>query len=121
MIKVVVGEKAKKPSRPFFVHASLLTSRSTFFATALKNYGKAEHSEFESDTEQTVEDRSIQWREGKEGLVKLPVDDPGVFANYVQLLYTGVPPVFEDSGNYETDGSTITDGEKNKAVAKLGD
>jgi hypothetical protein len=60
MIKVVVGESTKKPPRPFFVRAGLLTSRSTFFATALKNYGKAEHSESQSDTEQIVEDRSIQ-------------------------------------------------------------
>jgi hypothetical protein len=32
-----------------------------------------------------------------------------------------VLPVFEDPGNCETDVSTVTDGEKNKAVAKLGD
>jgi hypothetical protein len=116
MSKVVVGESTKKPSRPFFVHAGLLTSRSTFFATALKNYGKADHGEPEGDTEQIVEDRSIQWREGKEGFVKLPVDEPGVFANYVQLLYTGVLLVFEDPGILDTDVSTVTDGEKKKAA-----
>jgi hypothetical protein len=76
MIKVVVGEKTKKPSRPFFVHAGLLTSRSTFFATALQNYWKADHDESEGDTEQTVQNRSIQWQEVKERVVKLPVDDP---------------------------------------------
>jgi hypothetical protein len=32
-----------------------------------------------------------------------------------------VLPVFEDPGNCETDVSTVTDGEKNKAVAKLRD
>jgi hypothetical protein len=83
MIKVVVGEKTKKSFRQFFVHAGLLTSRSTFFATALKSYGKSDHGESEGNTEQTVEDRSIQWQEVKERVVKLPVDDPGVFANYV--------------------------------------
>jgi hypothetical protein len=59
MIIVVVGESTKKPSRPFFVHAGFLTSRFTFFATALKNYGKADHGEPEGAAEQTVEDQSI--------------------------------------------------------------
>jgi hypothetical protein len=53
---------------------------------------------------------------GKRGVVKLPVDDPGVFANYVQLLYTGVLLVFEDPGILDTDVSTVTDGEKKKAA-----
>ena len=39
----------------------------------------------------------IVWREGHEGVIRLPVDKSDVFANYVQLLYDGVVPIYEES------------------------
>jgi len=40
---------------------------------------------------------SIMWLEGEEGVVRLPVDEPDIFADYVQLLYTGALAVYKGS------------------------
>lgn len=111
------------PSRSFYVHAELLTSRSRFFAKALKNYSErnkhadtanettegdkqadgTETGDIEGRSQQTREKDvantatgSVMWLEGEEGVVSLPVDEPEVFAGYVQLLYTGLLPMYED-------------------------
>jgi hypothetical protein len=112
------------------VHADLLTSRSRFFAKALKNYAQRKQSpgtanpgvaeqrdedtaieksataadgeqpnvtgQTESNTESMNQgDDSIKWREGEEGVVKFPVDKPDLFAQYVQLLYTGALAIYD--------------------------
>ncbi|KAF2851099.1 hypothetical protein T440DRAFT_395298 [Plenodomus tracheiphilus IPT5] len=55
------------------IHENLLIDRASFFSRAL----------------------SSGWKEVEEGLVRLPEDDPTIFALYGQLLYTGRIPVFE--------------------------
>jgi hypothetical protein len=35
----------------------------------------------------------MMWVEGEEGIVRLPEDDPSIFALYVQLLYQGRLPI----------------------------
>jgi hypothetical protein len=41
------------------------------------------------------------WREGDEGIIRLPEDEPDVFAIYVQLLYTGKLPIYEEPSKPE--------------------
>jgi hypothetical protein len=95
MVEVVVDGEDDSPKKSFFVHRELLTSRSCFFAKALKNYAKSNQREESGKSDDSLTG-SIQWREGENGVVTLPVDDPDVFANYIQLLYTGVLPVQDD-------------------------
>ncbi|KAF2031841.1 hypothetical protein EK21DRAFT_22923, partial [Setomelanomma holmii] len=64
----------------FFVHQNLITSCSHFFAKALKKYGKDE-------------DGDNMWLEGEEGVIKMPTDEPTIFANYLQLIYRGYLPI----------------------------
>jgi hypothetical protein len=90
-----VGQETETTSQSFSVHADLLTSRSAFFAKALRNYIKVYRGEEKDEAMHGIE-QQIQWREGEEGVIKLPVDKPDVFANYVQLLYSGVLPIFDD-------------------------
>ncbi|KAF2660742.1 hypothetical protein K491DRAFT_674661 [Lophiostoma macrostomum CBS 122681] len=65
IIEVRVGKDTK--ARPFTIHKELITSRSKFFANALKG----------------------SWRESKDNVVKLPEDDVDTFDLYVNLLYFG--------------------------------
>lgn len=88
IVKVIVGEDDTSAS--FFLHEDLVTSRSCFFRKALKTYG---------------EDGSLQWREGEERIVKLPEDEPRVFASYVQLLYLGKLPIHKALTDIETKDS----------------
>jgi hypothetical protein len=78
MIKVVVGDDEPNVDRPnhFFVHKDLITSRSHFFAKALRNYAGSRRNEKDSvETYNGDTDRgSITWIEGKEGVVRLPED-----------------------------------------------
>jgi hypothetical protein len=58
MLKIVVGPAGD--TRDFCIHEALLTARSKFFEKAM---GKG-------------------WKEAEEKLVKLPDDDPDIFALY---------------------------------------
>ena len=73
------------------MHESLLTSRSKFFKKAM-NKG---------------------WKEAEDKLVKLPEDDPDIFALYEQLVYTGCIPVFDDDPEriYHEDGDGDSNGD----------
>lgn len=53
----------------FFVHQSLISARSEFFAKALRG----------------------DWKEAQQREVSLPDDEAEVFRLYLQLLYIGVP------------------------------
>jgi hypothetical protein len=91
VITVIVGpndQDSEKPcSQTFFVHKDLITSRSCFFAKALKDY---------TGSKSVEDDGGVSWLEGKEGVVRMPEDEPEVFANYVQLLYHGVIPIYDE-------------------------
>jgi hypothetical protein len=117
MVKVVVGEDIEVSTQTFFVHADLLTSRSSFFAKALRSYAKAGRSDDEDKAKQVAEHESIQWREGEEGMVKLPVDEPEIFANYTKLIYAGVLPILNDPKKPEMDPTKMTEDETKKAEA----
>ena len=63
----------------------------------------------------------IMWLEGEEGVVKLPVDEPEVFAGYVQLLYTGLLPMYEEPQNVESvqaDAGTKKQDSKRRKIAR---
>jgi hypothetical protein len=72
MLKLTVG--AAGSTHDFCIHEALLTARSKFFERAM---GKS-------------------WKEAKEKLVRLPEDDPRIFALYEQIVYTGRIPIFDD-------------------------
>jgi hypothetical protein len=117
-VKVVVGEDAGTTPQSFSVHADLLTSRSTFFSKALRNYTKMYQGTHEADgvhsVEQQVLEQQVQWQEGEEGVVKLPVDEPDVFAKYGQLLYSGALPIFDDPQKPDMGPSIMTEEEVKK-------
>lgn len=64
-VKIRVGDSEKY--QDFVAHESFLTSRSEFFRLALKK----------------------EWKEAESRLVKLPDDDPYIFAIYLNVVYTG--------------------------------
>jgi hypothetical protein len=100
MLQILVGPT--EHSKPFFVHHSLITSRSRFFANALKHYDGDAAGKF-------------HWLEGEEGIVKLPADEPAIFANYIQLLYQGcIPTRAQINGN-----STLLPAEELNAAISL--
>jgi len=88
-----VGEDADSDPQTFFVHSELVMSRSKFFAKALKNYTPLDQAGDDKHATSSVEGRGCFWKEGHEGVVRLPVDKPVVFAHYIQLIYTGVLPM----------------------------
>ncbi|KAF2657784.1 hypothetical protein K491DRAFT_578276, partial [Lophiostoma macrostomum CBS 122681] len=59
----------------FDVHEALLSSRSRFSRNAL----------------------SGRWKEAEDRVVKLPEDDPALFATYIHVLYSGDIPCVSDS------------------------
>lgn len=63
-MQIIVGTGEKSV---FYVHQNLLRSHSPFFDAAL----------------------STLWREGKDGRIKLPDDEPAVLKAYIQFLYSG--------------------------------
>jgi hypothetical protein len=65
----VGGERGES----FWVHKDLISSRSDFFANALKR----------------------EWMKVKDRKIELPDDEPKIFALYLQLLYTDKLPVKE--------------------------
>jgi hypothetical protein len=119
MVKVVVGEDIEVSTQTFFVHADLLTSRSSFFAKALRSYAKAGPGDDEDKAKQVVEYESVHWREGEERVVRLPVDEPEIFANYTKLIYAGVLPILKDPKKLEMDPATMTEDGIKKAEAKF--
>ena len=77
-MQVVVGGGETSKSM-FYVHETLLRTRSPFFEAAL----------------------SKSWREGKDGRVKLPDDDADLVKVYLQFLYSGrisIPPMCTAAG-----------------------
>jgi hypothetical protein len=64
-VQIIVGRDASE--RAFYVHESILTSRSVYFKCAL----------------------SFMWRNDPTMPVTLSEDDPDMFALYVNLVYTG--------------------------------
>lgn len=68
-----------------------------------------------------VTTESIMWKEGEEGIVKLPVDNPEVFANYVQLIYTGVLPIDSFSTSLKSGAKTEQPASKKQKVEKFTD
>jgi hypothetical protein len=62
-------------------------------------------------------EQQVQWREGEEGIVKLPVDKPDIFANYVQLLYSGALPIFDDPQKPKIHPETMSGEEVKKIEA----
>ena len=67
-IRVLVGEP-NACMQKFFVHQSLISARSGFFAKALRG----------------------DWKEAQEREVSLPDDEAETFRLYLQLLYVGAP------------------------------
>jgi hypothetical protein len=65
MLTIRVGKQSDH--KDFVAHESFLTSRSDFFRRAMNG----------------------SWAESESRVVKLPEDDPKVFAIYVSLIYTG--------------------------------
>lgn len=92
-VRVRVGTDDDVSEQYFYVHVDLLTSRSHFFANALRDYAK-----FDEDNKNTG---SNMWREGDEGIIRLPEDEPDIFAIYVQFLYTGKLPIYEEPSKPE--------------------
>lgn len=68
IVQIIVGADRNEQSTTFNIHRDLITSRSPFCAKALKNYGECGNGD-------------IQWLEGEERVVKMPEDDPAIFAN----------------------------------------
>ncbi|KAJ4365881.1 hypothetical protein N0V83_008503 [Neocucurbitaria cava] len=86
MSEIRVGEG--DDVRSFHIHKDLLTSRSEFFANVLKGYKDSSKSGTHNDTFEIV-----HWKEGSEGIIELPKDEPEVFETYVQLIYQGAIPI----------------------------
>ncbi|KAF2122087.1 hypothetical protein BDV96DRAFT_640152 [Lophiotrema nucula] len=68
-IEVRVGDEASAQS--FYVHQDLICASSEFFERALNG----------------------DWQEAEDKCVKLPDDEPKVFENYINWLYTGKIPI----------------------------
>jgi hypothetical protein len=83
-VKVDVGTAPKL--QIFDVHIAVVTARSDFFKNAL----------------------SREWKEAAEKVVKLPDDDPEVFAIYVHHLYTGELAVKPEEQYYAADNYVKT-------------
>lgn len=79
MVEIRVG---KVDIKSFYAHKDLLTSRSAFFAAALKGHASSDDG---------VE--IVQWKEGVEGVIRMPDDEPQVFAAYMHLIYHGTLPI----------------------------
>jgi hypothetical protein len=81
IIKVIVGDPECDDAndalqvQTFFAHKDALVSSSPFFAKALRKY--------EPDRPDTL----AAWVEAETGVIKLPEDEPEVFANYLELVY----------------------------------
>lgn len=94
-----VDEHAKH----FFVYRDLITSRSKFFAKALRKYGEGDNGD-------------ITWLEGEEGIIKLPEDNPDVFAYYLQLIYQGQVPAGKA---FKGDVDAMSEDELEDAISNL--
>ncbi|KAJ4384502.1 hypothetical protein N0V86_000101 [Didymella sp. IMI 355093] len=88
----------------FPTHKDLLVARSPFFTKALTTY---------TTTAPNPSIETAPWTEGHTCIVKLPDDDPHVFANHLPILYTGSVPTCQEPIKITTDGAT----EKGKAEA----
>ncbi|CAO2656483.1 Nn.00g052860.m01.CDS01 [Neocucurbitaria sp. VM-36] len=86
VVKIRVGEVEEV--RTFHVHGDVLTSRSQFFAKALRGYKASCESGNENNSTE-----AIQWKEGLEGIVELPDDKPETFVAYLHLIYLNELPV----------------------------
>lgn len=116
-VKIIVGEDTDPGSRTFFVHAELLMSRSTFFAKALKDYKPSDWKD--ERVASYLQDQGSQWKEGQEGVVRLPIDKPDVFANYVQLIYAGILPIFDEPEKHEEGPEDTTEDVKKQKEQQL--
>ncbi len=85
MVVILVGEEENQAAHSFYIHKELLMRRSAFFAKTLEGYAA-----LDKDDEFI---KIINWKEGIEGTVKLPKDDPEIFAAYVHLIYYEKLPI----------------------------
>jgi len=79
------ADRMTAQKQAFSVHKDLLVAKSAFFAKALDN------------RDASAENTTARWIEGETGIVRLPEDDPGLFATYLRLLYSGKAPAFQRS------------------------
>jgi hypothetical protein len=103
---VVVGSmSSNKPrSQTFTAHKGLLVVRSPFFTKILTTY---------TTTALKPSIDTAAWTEGPTGIVKLPGDNPRVFANHLPILYTGSVPTCQEPIKITADDAI----EKGKAEA----
>jgi hypothetical protein len=111
-VRVVVGDDKDTSMQPFFIPKNLLTSRSRFFAKALKEYTDPAQVDEANKDDNAINVITFKWREGEEGVIKLTVDKPNIFTNYVQLIYTDVLPICNEPEQPELDTSLLTEDAK---------
>jgi hypothetical protein len=58
------------------------------------------------------------WQEGTEGVIKLPGDDPHVFANHFQFIYTGALPIYEKLGKPKEDPKDVSGDDQERREAQ---
>jgi hypothetical protein len=92
-------------------------SRSTFFTKVLKNYNPSDRQD--EHVTSCLQDQGSQWKEGQEGAIRLPVDKPDVYANYVQLIYAGVLPILDDPEKHEKGPKDTTEEVKKQKEQQL--
>jgi hypothetical protein len=94
MLKLIVGGEEATPVQSFFIHKHLLTSPSRFFTKTLEEY--TDNDQYSEKAGDAIQGITMKWREDVEGVIKMPVNEPEVFTNYVQLIYTGVLPIRDE-------------------------
>ncbi|KAK4957597.1 hypothetical protein LTR10_005564 [Elasticomyces elasticus] len=78
-VKIIVGDSNKVI---YHVYEGVLRNKSAFFEAALKK----------------------EWKEGTQRIVKLPEEEPSVFCDFMQWLYTGRVPCIESLYHVEHEG-----------------
>lgn len=88
----------------FIVHKQVLIAKSVFFARALRNRDVSCPGSAKSTT--------AAWIEGETGVVRLPEDDPEIFARYLPLLHSGKAPIFRGPGSSDSEDGQIVEEDK---------
>lgn len=84
LLKILVGKEEKV----FHVNEAFLTERSKFFKKAMNS----------------------KWLEGQTKVVRLVEDDPDIFEIYINLVYTGRLPIFDNATTMRNLPKMIEDG-----------